>query len=133
MKCGNSCFPIKKPQPNKKAMENNEESQINEKELLDKVIGLLNPRKRRYHGKDEPQVQEVVFKVENNSELRYVISCLLRLCMSTIDNENELDSPRLPFLSKDDAVITILELVIDILPDDQLDSYDRIEKLLLKE
>ena len=114
-------------------MEKNEESQINEKELLDKVIGLLNPRKRRYHGKDEPQVQEVVFKVENNSELRYVISCLLRLCMSTIDNENELDSPRLPFQSKDDAVITILEMVIDILPDDQLDSYDRIEKLLLKE
>ncbi len=114
-------------------MEKNEESHSNEKELLDKVIGLLNPRKRRYYGKDGPQVQEVVFKVDNNSELRYVISCLLRLCMSTIDNENELDSPRLPFLSKDDAVITILELVINILPDDQLDSYDRIEKLLLKE
>ncbi|MEC8832458.1 MAG: hypothetical protein VX772_08865 [Bacteroidota bacterium] len=113
-------------------MEKKFESHNNETELMDEVIGLLNPRKRRYHGKDEPQVQEVVFKVENNSELRYVISCLLRLCMSTIDNENELDSPRLPFLSKDDAVITILELVIDILPDDQLDSYDRIEKLLLK-
>ena len=133
MKCGNSCFPIKKPQLNKVAMKKNIESHSNEKELLDKVIGLLNPRKRRHHGKDEPQVQEVVFRVENNSELRYVISCLLRLCMSTIDNENELDSPRLPFLSKDDAVITILELIIDILPDDQLDSYDRIEKILLRE
>ena len=114
-------------------MEKNKEDHSNEKELLDKVISLLNPRKRRFHGNDEPQVQEVVFKVENNSELRYVVSCLLSLCMSTIDNENELDSPRLPFLSKDDAVITILELVIDILPDDQLDSYYRIEKLLLKE
>ena len=113
-------------------MERNEKGNANDKELLSRVVGLLKPRKQRHICKGRPPIQEVVFKVENNSELRYVISCLLRLCMSTIENENELDSPRLPYLSKDDAVITILELVIDILPDEQLDSYDQIEKLLLK-
>lgn len=113
-------------------MESKEEVQPNDKELLAQVVGLLKPRKRRKFGMGEP-VQEVRFKVENNSELRYVISCLLRLCMSTIENKNEMSSPRLPQLSQDDAVITILELVIDILSDDQLDSYDRIEELLLNQ
>jgi hypothetical protein len=41
--------------------------------------------------------------------------------------------PRLPFFSNELAVVTILELIDNILPDEQLESHDKIEDLLLSE
>ncbi|HET8963224.1 MAG TPA: hypothetical protein VFM99_04970 [Chitinophagales bacterium] len=97
------------------------------KEKLEAIKGLLNPRKRS----GSEASQDVTFKVSDNSELRYVISCLLRVSMMALECEGTLSSPRLPYFSNNMAIVTILELIDDILPDDQLDSYDAIEKLLL--
>lgn len=111
----------------------NEFNKDDYKEQLEAIKELLRPRKRyRYGNKDEPP-QEVSFRVDNNNELRYVISCLLRVSMMALESEGTLSSPRLPYISKELAVVTILELIDDILPDDQLDSYDKIEKLVLSD
>jgi hypothetical protein len=77
--------------------------------------------------------QEVVFKVLDNGELRYIISCLLRVSISALEQEGPSMPPRLPYLSNETAGVTILELINDILPDDQLASYDAIEKLLMSD
>tara|TARA_R110001583_G_scaffold25463_4_gene92082 strand:+ start:2135 stop:2506 length:372 start_codon:yes stop_codon:yes gene_type:complete len=102
-------------------------------EKLEAIKGLLRPRKQNHYNNGDEPTQDVTFKVADNSELRYVISCLLRVSMMALEFEGTLCSPRLPYFSKELAVVTILELIDDILPDDQLDSYDKIEELLLSD
>ncbi|WP_172435876.1 hypothetical protein, partial [Sediminicola luteus] len=58
---------------------------------------------------------------------------LLRVSIAALEQEGNSMSPRLPYLSNETAVVAILELINDILPDDQLTSYDAIEKLLLSD
>lgn len=98
-----------------------------DKKKLEAIIKLLSPRKRQ----GNQSFQEVIFMVEDNCELRYVISCLLRVSILALESEGTLSPPRLPFCSNGSAVVTVLELIDNILPDDQLSSYDEIEKLLL--
>jgi len=106
-----------------------------DKEKLEAVIQLLNPRKRRNLKRENNEsMQEVTFEVTDNGELRYIISCLLRVCILALDGndgENDFSSPRLSNCSKDLTIATILDLVDSIQPDEQLVSYDAIEKLLL--
>ena len=100
---------------------------------LEKAIELLYPRTRKYYRReDNPIMQEVSFEVEDNGELRYIISCLLRTCILALDSENGFASPRLNNCSKELTVATVLDLVDSLLPDAQLASYDAIEKLLLE-
>src|SRR5690606_30872212 len=104
-----------------------------DRETLEKAIGLLHPRARKYYRReDNPSMQEVSFEVEDNGELRYIISCLLRTCILALDSENDFASPRLHNCSKELTVATVLDLVDSLLPDAQLASYDAIEKLLLE-
>jgi len=104
-----------------------------DKEKLEAIIKLLSPRKRKYYkiNDEEFASQEVSFMVENNDELRYIISCLLRVSILALESEGNLCPPRLPFCSNESAIITILELIDNILPADQLSSYDEIEKLVI--
>ena len=110
-------------------MDKKKHDKKSDRETLEAVKGLLRPRPRI--GKDSSQ--EVVFKVDDNSELRYVISCLLRVSIVALELEGTPSSPRMPYLSNESAIMTVLELINDILPDDQLESYDAIEKLLLSD
>ena len=71
------------------------------------------------------------YMVKNNDKLCYIISCLLRVSILALESEGTLCPPRLPFCSNESAIITILELIDNILPADQLSSYDEIEKLVL--
>ncbi|GGK10970.1 hypothetical protein GCM10007962_01330 [Yeosuana aromativorans] len=113
-------------------MERNDTKDMTDKEKLEVVFGLLNPRERKhYRREDSPTIQEVTFEVTDNGELRYIISCLLRICILALDSENDFASPRLSNCSKDLTIATVLDLVDSILPDAQLASYDAIEKLLL--
>jgi hypothetical protein len=113
-------------------METNDTTQRTNKEKLEEIIRLLNPRVRKnYRREDHSMMQEVTFEVSDNGELRYIISCLLRTCILALDSENDFASPRLNNCSKDLTIATILDLVDSILPDAQLASYDSIEKLLL--
>ncbi len=114
-------------------MKNKDNTKGSDKEKLEAIVKLLIPRKRKYYKIDDEQLssQEVSFMVENNGELRYIISCLLRVSILALEGDGILCPPRLPFCSNESAVITILELIDNILPDDQLSSYDEIEKLLL--
>lgn len=103
-----------------------------DKEKLEAVIQLLNPRKRRNRQRENNEsMQEVIFEVTDNGELRYIISCLLRVCILALEGDNDFSSPRLANCSKDLTIATILDLVDSIQPDEQLVSYDAIEKLLL--
>lgn len=104
-----------------------------DKEKLEAIIKYLSPRKRKYYkiNDEEFASQEVTFMVENNDELRYIISCLLRVSILALESEGTLCPPRLPFCSNESVIITILELIDNILPADQLSSYDEIEKLVL--
>ncbi|WP_445956681.1 hypothetical protein [Yeosuana sp.] len=113
-------------------METNDTTQMTDKEKLEKIIQLLNPRVRKnYRREDHCMMQEVTFEVSDNGELRYIISCLLRTCILALDSENDFASPRLSNCSKDLTIATVLDLVDSILPDAQLASYDALEKLLL--
>lgn len=103
-----------------------------DKEKLEAIRKLLRPRKYRSIKNGEETSQEVIFHVMDNSELRFVISCLLRVSIAALELEGTPSSPRTPYLSNELAIVTILELINDILPDEQLESYDAIEKLLLK-
>lgn len=100
-----------------------------DKEKLEAIKGLLRPRKRS--GREASQ--DVTFKVSDNSELRYVISCLLRVSILALESDGVLSPPRMPYVSNELAIVTILELIDNILPDDQLESYDAMEKLLLSD
>ena len=103
-----------------------------DKETLERVFRLLNPRDRKYYRREgNPVMQEVTFEVTDNGELRYIISSLLRVCILALDSENDFASPRLNNCSKDLTIATVLDLVDSILPDAQLASYDAIERLLL--
>ncbi|OGS72631.1 MAG: hypothetical protein A3F91_06865 [Flavobacteria bacterium RIFCSPLOWO2_12_FULL_35_11] len=103
-----------------------------DKEKLEAVIQLLNPRKRRNLKRENSELmQEVTFEVTDNGELRYIISCLLRVCILALEGDSDFSSPRLANCSKDLTIATILDLVDSIQPDEQLVSYDAIEKLLL--
>tara|TARA_R110001583_G_scaffold131068_4_gene282792 strand:- start:995 stop:1342 length:348 start_codon:yes stop_codon:yes gene_type:complete len=113
-------------------MERKDTKDMTDKEKLETVFRLLNPRERKYYRReDNPIMQEVSFEVSDNGELRYIISCLLRTCILALDSENDFASPRLSNCSKEMTIATVLELVDSILPDAQLASYDAIEKLLL--
>jgi hypothetical protein len=115
-------------------MKNKDNIIESDKEKLEAVMKLLSPRKRKYHKNNvKESSQEVIFMVENNAELRYIISCLLRVSILALESDGVLSPPRLPFCSNELAVVTILELIDNILPDDQLESYDKIEELLLSE
>jgi hypothetical protein len=115
-------------------MKNKDNIIESDKEKITAVKQLLNPRKRRhYKSSDKQTLQEVTFMVTDNGELRYIISCLLRVCILALDGEGELSSPRLPNCSKELTVTTLLELIDSILPDEQLESYDKIEQLILGE
>ncbi|GGK20603.1 hypothetical protein GCM10007962_13410 [Yeosuana aromativorans] len=113
-------------------METKDTKDMTDKEKLETVFSLLNPRERKkYKREDNPIMQEVAFEVSDNGELRYIISCLLRTCILALDSENDFASPRLSNCSKDLTIATVLDLVDILLPDAQLASYDAIEKLLL--
>jgi hypothetical protein len=114
-------------------MKNKDNHNNPDKEKLEAIIKLLSPRKRKYYKINDEQLasQEVTFMVENNDELRYIISYLLRVSILALESEGNLCPPRLPLCSNESAVITILELVDNILPYEQLSSYDAIEELLL--
>ncbi|ALJ04480.1 hypothetical protein APS56_04695 [Pseudalgibacter alginicilyticus] len=113
-------------------MKTEDTNDMTNKEKLETVFRLLNPRERKYYKReDSPLMQEVTFEVTDNGELRYIISCLLRTCILALDSENDFASPRLSNCSKDLTIATVLDLVDSILPDAQLASYDSIEKLLL--
>ncbi|WP_141402521.1 hypothetical protein, partial [Sediminicola luteus] len=79
---------------------------------LKALNGLLSPRPV----KGEGGPQEVTFRVQDNGELRYIISCLLRVSIAALEQEGNSMSPRLPYLSNETAVVAILELINDILP-----------------
>lgn len=114
-------------------METNNAPNSTDREKLEEAIKLLNPRTRKhYKRKDNATMQEVTFEVEDNGELRYIISCLLRTCILALDSENDFASPRLINCSKELTIATVLDLVDSLLPDAQLASYDAIEKLLLE-
>jgi hypothetical protein len=103
-------------------------------EKLQHAIRLLRPRKRRKYNRDSPvTLQEVTFEVTSNGELRYIISCLLRICILALENEEGFCSPRLSSCSEDLTIATILDLADTLMPDSQLDSYDSLEELLLEE
>lgn len=113
-------------------MKTEDTNNMTNKEKLETVFRLLNPRERKlYKRKDNPVMQEVSFEVTDNGELRYIISCLLRTCILALDSENDFASPRLSNCSKEMTIATVLDLADSILPDAQLASYDAIEKLLL--
>ncbi|PKQ44462.1 hypothetical protein [Confluentibacter flavum] len=114
-------------------METNSTPNRTDWEKLEEAIKLLNPRTRKhYKREDNVTMQEVTFEVEDNGELRYIISCLLRTCILALDSENDFASPRLLNCSKELTIATVLDLVDSLLPDAQLTSYDAIEKLLLE-
>lgn len=115
-------------------MKNKDNIIESDKEKLEAVIKLLSPRKRKHYKNNvKESSQEVIFMVEDNSELRYIISCLLRVSILALESDGDLSSPRLPNCSKYLAVTTLLELADSILPDEQLESYDKIEQLILGE
>ncbi|PHS54024.1 MAG: hypothetical protein COB01_02445 [Lutibacter sp.] len=104
---------------------------LSDKEKLEAIIQLLNPRKRKhYKSEDKQLLQEVTFMVEDKGELRYMISCLLRVCILALGGEGGFCAPRLSNCSQNLTIATLLELADALLPDDQLISYDAIEKLL---
>ena len=80
-------------------MEYKKENKKSDTETLKAITELLRPRKRTYYNNGEEPTQEVVFKVRDNCELRYVISCLLRVSISALENEGTSSSPRLPYFS----------------------------------
>lgn len=115
---------MKKPMPTKKT----------DNEKLQEAIQLLRPRKRRkYNRESNSTMHEVTFEVTSNGELRYIISCLLRVCILALENEEGFCSPRLSNCSEDLTIATILDLADSLMPDAQLDSYDSLEELLLEE
>ncbi|AFL80509.1 hypothetical protein Aeqsu_1008 [Aequorivita sublithincola DSM 14238] len=115
-------------------METNKNIPKTDKEKLEEAIQLLSPRKRRkYNRESNDNMQEVTFEVTNNGELQYIISCLLRVCILSLENEDGFWSPRLYNCSEDQTVATVLELVDALMPNSQLYSYDDLEELLLEE
>ena len=113
-------------------METKETKNMTDKEKLETVFRLLYPRERKYYKRENnPVMQEVTFEVENNGELRYIISSLLKTCILALDSENDFASARHTNCSKELTIATVLDLIYSLLPDSQLASYDAIEKLLL--
>ncbi|WP_175445468.1 HEPN domain-containing protein [Ulvibacter litoralis] len=101
-------------------------------ETLQAAVRLLRPRVRHEYPGDSPiHLQEVTFEVANHGELRYLISCLLRVCMLALENTQGFGSPRLSHCSDRLTIATVLELADSLQPDQQLDSYDALESLLL--
>ena len=83
-------------------MKKKDTKDMTNKEKLEMVFRLLNPRERKYYRReDNSMMQEVTFEVTDNGELRYIISCLLRTCILALDSENDFASPRLSNCSKD--------------------------------
>lgn len=80
-------------------MENKDNTIGSNKEKLETIIKLLSPRKRKYYkiNDEELSSQEVTFMVENNGELLYIISCLLRVSILALEGDGVLCPPRLLF------------------------------------
>ena len=95
----------------KKTMETNKSISKTDKERVAEAIELLRPRKRKHYRRDNNvTMQEVSFEVTSNGELRYIISCLLRVCILALENEEGFCSPRLASCSEDLTIATILEI-----------------------
>ena len=71
-------------------MEGKDTRDMTDKQKLEAVFRLLNPRERKYYRReDNPIMQEVTFEVTDNGELRYIISCLLRTCILALQRKTD--------------------------------------------
>tara|TARA_R110002020_G_scaffold63170_2_gene168674 strand:+ start:32789 stop:33157 length:369 start_codon:yes stop_codon:yes gene_type:complete len=75
-----------------------------------------------------PGTQKVSFAVRDHSELLLNIASLLEVCVFALDGDGMLLSPTQTNVSKEDSVSRVLELVLNILPDAQMQFVDQLDK-----
>ncbi|PCE63109.1 hypothetical protein [Sediminicola luteus] len=73
---------------------------------------------------------QIPITVRDNSELLYLISSLLKTVVVASRSTEGLYSPSLESHGTEAPLTTVLELAIQLLPDQQMESLDQIKKLL---
>src|SRR5690606_33337334 len=87
----------------------------NIQKLHENLEGSLSPEKIR-----DMETYKVSFNVSDNNGLTLNIASLLEVCIFALDGNGMLLSPSNKHITKEDSVCRVLEMVLDILPDNQM-------------
>tara|TARA_R110002096_G_scaffold36906_2_gene102727 strand:+ start:1348 stop:1683 length:336 start_codon:yes stop_codon:yes gene_type:complete len=89
------------------------------------LIGLL-----KQDSGNPSNTYKVSIEVKDNSDLLLNIASLLEICVFALDGNGMLLSPNNQNVTKHDSVCRVLELVLNILPDSQMDFIDYVTEKL---
>ncbi|WP_159076441.1 hypothetical protein [Flagellimonas amoyensis] len=96
-------------------------------DLRKNLTGLLSNKKSI-----DPKGNHVYFEVRDNNHLLMQIRSLLQLCVFALDGDGMMLAPKNNNASKEDSITQVLELVLCILPDNQMYYVDKLDEMLTK-
>ncbi len=96
-------------------------------DLRKNLTGLLGNKKSI-----DPKGNHVYFEVRDNNHLLMQIRSLLQLCVFALDGDGVMLTPKNQNASKEDSITQVLELVLCILPDNQMYYIDKLDEMLSK-
>lgn len=79
---------------------------------------------------DSRNMKEIIFPVEDHEDYMMRVSALLQVCILALDGEGSFTSRRLNYLSGVGSVTLVLEMVILLLPSEQMYHMDRIMTII---
>jgi len=97
------------------------------KKAISKKDGLLKPL--GYTCNQKPMMKGE-FLIENNDELMFNISCLLKTCVLALEGDASFSSPALSNSDPNSNVVVALEFIINLLPREQMVALDEINCIL---
>ena len=97
------------------------------KNAISERDGILKPLEHRCNQKP---MMKGEFLIENNDELMFNISCLLKTCILALEGEASFSSSTLSNADPKSNIVVVLEFIINLLPREQMVVLDEIHKIL---
>ncbi|UJH89677.1 hypothetical protein LZ575_11350 [Antarcticibacterium sp. 1MA-6-2] len=108
---------------------------LKKREKYKAIISLLENRKDGLQPIPEcrKNLKKVSLTVEDHADYMMRISALLEVCVIALDGQGSFSSKSLSHITGEASIGLVLEMVIDLLPYDQMNYMDRIEEIIDKE
>ena len=101
-------------------------------EEIKKLVDTFSGVKRIDYGNRKVK-KTVEIEVSSNEDIISYILALLEVCYYTLDGNGIFISPAHENCSHANSVTKVIELVMDLLPDNQMHCMDRITEILSKD
>lgn len=103
---------------------------MTKKEKYNEIKKLIMEQGIKSIPDDSKNMKEVILPVEDHQDYMMRVSALLKVCALALDGQGSFTSRRLNYLTVEDSVTLVLEMVILLLPHDQMFHMDRIMTIM---